>query len=84
MPSRGGGVHPIVNGGPLHYLPPYCPELNPSEYFNGDLKGEIQRGVPPKDVADLKRTMLRTSRRIQKSPRRVRAYFKHRNIRYAA
>ena len=68
----------------VFYLPPYSPELNPSEYFNGDLKGEIQRGVPPKDVADLKQTMLSASRRIQKSPRRVRAYLKHRNIRYAA
>ena len=68
----------------VFYLPPYSPELNPSEYFNGEPKGEVQRGVPPKDVTDLKRTMLSTSRRIQKSPRRVRAYFKHRNIRYAA
>ena len=68
----------------VFYLPPYSPELNPSEYFNGDLKGEIQRGVPPKGVGDLKRTMLSTSRRIQKSPGRVRAYFKHRTIRYAA
>ena len=57
--------------------------MNPSEYFNGELTGKIPRGVPPKDVADLKRTMLSTSRRIQKSPRRVHAYFKHRKIRYA-
>lgn len=27
----------------VSYLPPYSPELNPSEYFNGDLKGEIRR-----------------------------------------
>jgi len=66
------------------YLPPYSPELNPSEYFNGDLKGAIQRGIPPKDVKDLKRTMLSHSRRIQKSPARVRAYFKNRHIQYAA
>lgn len=66
------------------YLPPYSPELNPSEYFNGDLKGAIQRGIPPRDVKDLKRTMLSHSRRIQKSPARVRAYFKNRHIRYAA
>jgi transposase len=66
------------------YLPPYSPELNPSEYFNGDLKGAIQRGVPPKDVKDLKRTMLSHSRSIQKSPARVRAYFKNRHIKYAA
>lgn len=68
----------------VFYLPPYSPELNPTEYFNGDLKGEIQRGVPPKDVKDLKRTMLIHSRRIQRSPKRVRAYFKNSNIRYAA
>jgi len=68
----------------VFYLPPYSPELNPSEYFNGDLKGEIQRGVPPKDAQELKRTVLSHSRRIQKSPARVRGYFKHRHIRYAA
>jgi hypothetical protein len=32
----------------------------------------------------LQRTMLSHSRRIQKSPARVRAYFKNRHIRYAA
>lgn len=68
----------------VFYLPPYSPELNPTEYFNGDLKGEILRGIPPKDVNDLKRTVLGHSRRIQKSPARVRAYFKNRHIRYAA
>lgn len=50
----------------VFYLPPYSPELNPSEYFNGDLKGEIQRGIPPKDVKDLKWTLLSHSRRIQR------------------
>lgn len=68
----------------VFYLPPYSPELSPSEYFNGDLKGEIQRGIPPKDGADLKRTVLGHSRRIQKSPARVRGYFRNRCVRYAA
>mgnify|MGYP001160564371 CR=1 FL=1 len=68
----------------VFYLPPYSPELNPTEYFNGDLKGEIQRAIPPKDVQDLKRAMLSHSRRIQKSPDRVRAYFRNRHIKYAA
>jgi transposase len=66
------------------YLPPYSPELNPTEYFNGDLQGEIQRGLPSKDMTELKRTMLSHSRRIQNSPQRVRGYFRHRNINYAA
>jgi transposase len=68
----------------VFYLPPYSPELNPTEYFNGDLKGEIQRGIPPQDVKDLKRAVLGHSRSIQKSPERVRAYFKNQHIRYAA
>jgi transposase len=68
----------------VFYLPPYSPELNPSEYFNGDLKGAIQRGVPPRDQGELKRTILAQSRRIQKSPDRVRKYFEHELIRYAA
>jgi transposase len=54
----------------VFYLPPYSPELNPSEYFNGDLKGAIQRGIPPRDQIELKRTILTRSRRIQKSPER--------------
>jgi transposase len=68
----------------VFYLPPYSPELNPSEYFNGDLKGAIQRGIPPRDQSELKRTILAQSRRIQKSPDRVRKYFEHELIRYAA
>jgi transposase len=68
----------------VFYLPPYAPELNPSEYFNGDLKGEIQRGVPAKDAIELKHNVLSYSRRIQKSPARVRAYFRNKHIRYAA
>lgn len=68
----------------VFYLPPYAPELNPSEYFNGDLKGEIQRGIPAKDIVELKRTVLGRSRSIQNSPARVRAYFRNKHIRYAA
>ena len=65
-------------------LPPYTPELNPSEYFNGDLKGAIQRDIPSRDAAELKRNILGHSRRIQKSPECVRKYFGHEAIRYAA
>jgi len=68
----------------VFHLPPYTPELNPSEYFNGDLKSLMQRGTPPRDQADLKRKILGHSRRIQKSPARVRKYFEHPAIRYAA
>jgi transposase len=68
----------------VFYLPPYTPELNPSEYFNGDLKEAIQRDIPSRDAAELKRKILGHSHRIQKSPKRVRKYFEHEAIRYAA
>lgn len=68
----------------LFFLPPYSPELNPDEYLNGDLKRAVHTGIPPRDAADLKRQALSQLRSIQKSPNRVRAYFNHPAIRYAA
>jgi hypothetical protein len=37
----------------VFYVSPYSPELNPSEYFSGDLKGAIQRAIPSRDVVEL-------------------------------
>jgi len=68
----------------IFFLPPYSPELNPDEYLNGDLKRGVHTGIPPRDVADLKRQALSQLRSIQKSPARVRAHFEHPAIQYAA
>lgn len=68
----------------LFFLPPYSPELNPDEYLNGDLKQGVHTGIPPRDAAELKRQTLAQLRRIQRSPCRVRAYFQHPAIQYAA
>lgn len=68
----------------VFFLPPYSPELNPTEYFNGDLKGAVQRDIPARSQLELQRKVLAHSRRIQKSPARVRKYFDHEAIRYAA
>lgn len=68
----------------VFFLPPYSPELNPTEYFNGDLKGSVQRDTPARDQSELKAKLLSHSRRIQKSPQRVRKYFEHEAIKYAA
>jgi hypothetical protein len=65
-------------------LPPYSPELNPSEYFNGDPNGEMQRGILPKDVTDLKRTALAHSRHIQRSAAPLRGHLRNRHILCAA
>jgi transposase len=68
----------------VFYLPPYAPELNPDEYLNGDLKRAVHSDVPPKDSGELKRTVRKHLRAIQRSRSRVRSYFQHPKIRYAA
>ena len=68
----------------IFFLPPYSPELNPDEYLNGDFKRGVYTSVPPRDAAGLKRQALSQLRSIQKSPDRVRAYFQHPAIQYAA
>jgi transposase len=68
----------------VFYLPPYSPELNPDEYLNGDLKRAVHQDTAPRDAHELKTTAQRHLRVIQRSQRRVRNYFRHHAIRYAA
>ena len=68
----------------VFFLPPYSPELNPDEYLNGDLKRAVHQDTPPRDAQALKATMQKHLRSIQRSRNRVRNYFKHPSIRYAA
>lgn len=68
----------------VFYLPSYSPERNPSEYFNGDLKGSLARDVPASDAADLHAKVHRHARRIQRNAQRVANYFRHPLIAYAA
>ena len=68
----------------LVYLPSYAPDHNPSEYLNNDLKQALRRKPQPDSKDELignTRSVLRT---IQRSPERVRAYFKPEPVRYAA
>lgn len=67
----------------LFYLPSYSPDLNPDEFLNGDLKGEIGRRSESRSKGWLKRTALSSMRRIQKQPARVRKYFEAESILYA-
>ena len=68
----------------LHYLPSYAPDHNPSEYLNNDLKQQLrQQPQPgsPQELIERTRSVLRT---IQRSPDRIRAYFRPEPVRYAA
>lgn len=68
----------------LHYLPSYSPDLNPDEYLNRDLKAELSRKPSDKREGHFKSQAKTEMRRLQKSPGRVKKYFRSSSIRYAA
>ncbi len=68
----------------VFFLPPYSPELNPAEYLNCDLKGAVHSKPPTLSVKALTNRVLSHLRKLQKLPARVRAYFQHEAIAYAA
>lgn len=68
----------------VFYLPPYSPELNPDEYLNCDLKAGVHSGLPARNKDQIKKKVVSHMRMLQKCPARVKKYFEHRCIRYAA
>jgi transposase len=65
-------------------LPAYSPELNPDEGLNADLKQVVTRKAPARSKQQLKRATVSHMRRLSKSPARIRSYFRHKPVRYAA
>lgn len=68
----------------VFYLPSYSPELNPDELLNADLKQAITKQAPARRKGELKKAVIRHLRRISKLPDRVRQYFQHAPVKYAA
>jgi transposase len=68
----------------VFYLPSYSPELNPDECLNADLKQAVTKRAPARSKKQLKDAAVGHLRKLQKSPARVRNYFKHKPVRYAA
>lgn len=68
----------------LYYLPAYSPDLNPDEYLNGDLKSRLRNSTPARNEKELLSTVRSHMRILQKNPDRVRRYFNHPKIQYAA
>lgn len=67
----------------VFYLPSYCPELNPDEYLNGDLKNRVHSGAYAGTEADLKHKTQSFMRMLVRRPHRVRSYFRHPLVAYA-
>jgi transposase len=68
----------------LLYLPAYAPDHNPSEYLNNELKQKLRQKPQPGSKDDLIRGARSVLRAIQRSPRRIQAYFTPEPVRYAA
>jgi hypothetical protein len=66
------------------FLPSYSPHLNPVEYLNGDVKEGVHSKVPSRSFEQLKECVLSHLHMLQKLPARVRSYFQHQDIAYAA
>lgn len=67
----------------LFYLPPYSPELNPDELVWNDLKNNSLGRKAISSVEELKREVISYLRFIQKTPERVRSYFRAPTTEYA-
>lgn len=65
-------------------LPSYSPQLNPVEYLNGDVKQGVHDKPPSRNLRQLKQRLMSHLRKLQKLPARVRSYFRHPAIAYAA
>lgn len=68
----------------VFYLPAYSPELNPDEYLNCDLKTGIRSSSPARNPKELKQKVLSHMRMLQQKWSRVKSYFRHPSISYAA
>jgi transposase len=68
----------------VFYLPPYAPELNPDEYLNGDLKLGVAARAPARTKPELTRAARSPLRTLQRRPGRVRRFFEHPRVSYAA
>jgi len=68
----------------IFYLPPYSPEYNPDEYLNQDFKRNVNKEKIPHTPAQLKKNTISYMESIVNDSQKVRNFFKHPSIAYAA
>lgn len=68
----------------VFYLPSYSPELNPDEMANADLKQAVTKLAPARTKLQLVKATARHLRSVQRQPQRIKKYFEHGSVRYAA
>lgn len=68
----------------VFYLPSYSPELNPNEMANADLKQAVTKRAPARTKLQLVKATAGHLRSVQRQPERVKSYFEHEPVPYAA
>jgi transposase len=68
----------------LFFLPPHSPELNPAEYLNNDLKGNVNKEGLPNNEEELADRIHAFLLKLLELPEHVMSYFRHPCVRYAA
>ena len=65
-------------------MPRRSPELNPTEYLNNDLKGNVHADGLPNDEEGLTAHVHAFLLKLLELPQHVRRYFQHPRVQYAA
>lgn len=68
----------------VFHLPSYSPEKNPDEYLNCDLKYGLSIRPSPRNQDQLKNNVENHMNMLQENEERVKKYFNHEDIKYAA
>jgi transposase len=68
----------------LFWLPRRAPELNPDEYLNNDLKGQVNAERLPETRQELESNFHRFMNKLKGLPNHVMSYFQHPRVQYAA
>ena len=68
----------------VFYLPRYAPELNPDEYLNNDLKGQVNEAGLPETKVEVRSRIQGFMRKLLHLPEHVMNYFCHPSVQYAA
>jgi transposase len=68
----------------VFYLPGYSPEMNPVEYLNNDMKGEVNKAGLPDDRGTLHAHIMAFMNNLASVPKHVISFFLHPKVQYAA
>lgn len=68
----------------VFFLPAYSPEMNPDEYLNNSLKGRVHSGDRAQNAEQLESKARAHMRNLQNKPTKVKRFFEHRCVSYAA